>query len=115
MDIKPYKGAIYDIDLNQDWYCPYCLTKLMLSHTKDSLGCTTHYEVCDYSHQNEEARIRRGIELLEGYKFPITKARVDDIKVKELAAARNRLLNQLNLIDDELKSYVTKKSENYER
>lgn len=61
-----------EIDLNQDWYCPFCKgeTKLVLNDSKDCLYCPTHESICDYEYHTAKGLEIYKVVLPENFKKP---------------------------------------------
>ena len=87
----PYKGIEHDIDMNEEWYCPYCRVKLTRNDQRVTLYCPTHYEDCEYTHHNKSARERYQVVWHEGYQYPLTYRQVVESKQQDLIKRRKEL------------------------
>ncbi|OCH08118.1 hypothetical protein [Aliivibrio fischeri] len=102
-----YDGPVYEIDLTKEWYCPHCLIKLSLSN--NVLFCPTHYEECEYSHENKKEREKSQTVWGKGYKYPLSRNEVKEIEYKNLIDEKKfiklqmkRFRKRIKEIDEEL-------------
>ena len=98
-----YKGAVHDINMEKEWYCPYCRVPLDLNSMGDVLICNAnHDDVCDYEHGNKSARDRHSIVWLASYLYPLTKIEAIREKMTDIKQQNQRLRAQIEANNAEL-------------